>query len=128
IAWLPDASGVIGYIARTTISAVDNSSSASANLYTVGLDGNIGGSLASDQILPWDSYPAQLFVSPDGHSALTQFGSSTPYNNNVCRVDLSGGGSTAIIKNTNLFGAAPDLNYAITTATQAINPSKLLII
>ncbi|GEM_PF-2353686 len=124
ITWMPDGSSLIAYVRKTSYSAIDNSQYTGVNVYRVNLDGSLGNAIIStDQVVPSDPYYTSILpISPDGKQALAQFGS------NIYKIDLSGGSANNIIQNTYLFGASPDLRYALTTTSSAQVTSKLLVL
>jgi hypothetical protein len=121
IAWLPDESGMLAYIDKVSISSLDGSAIEGQNLYHVSSDGTIGNSINPADANPNQyGYPPVISVSPDGHTAITGFGTD------IYRVDLSGGNVTDIIQNANLLGVSPDMKFAATTVSSANNTAKLL--
>ncbi|HEY3873835.1 MAG TPA: hypothetical protein VGM92_00025 [Candidatus Kapabacteria bacterium] len=116
IAWLPDGSGIIAYLDQTTESTLDGSTSEGANLYHVGLDGSIGNAINSSSIsvdLGYLPSTPQVFVSSDGQTAITQFGTD------IFTVGINNGNITDIIQNTGLLGVSPDFKYVLTTSSSA---------
>ncbi len=123
IAWLPNESGLLATMEKTTISSLDGSTIYGENLYNVGTDGSIGNSINPVDYAPNSTtgYTSLLFVSPDGHTAYTPFGTD------IYRVDLPSGNLTDLFSNTNLLGVSPDAKYVLTTVTSAQYSTRILL-
>ncbi len=113
IAWLPDESGMLALIDKVYLN-VDGSQTEGQNLYHVSNSGSIGNSMNATDVTPntapngpyWNA--PIVFVSSDGSTAITQFGTD------IYSLGISSGNDTDIIQNTALFGVSPDGKYAVT--------------
>jgi len=129
IAWLPDESGMLAYIDKTSISSLDGSSIDGQNLYHAGSDGTIGNSIKPADAAPNQTgYAPIVSVSPDGHTAITSFITNSSGTPDIYSVDLSSGNVTDIIQNTDLLGITPDQKFVETTPSAANNTAKLLVL
>ena len=115
VAWLPDESGLLVYIDKITLSNIDGSQTEGANLYHADANGTIGNPInGSDVALSGVYYlPSSplVFISPDGQTAITQFGSG------IYSVGVQSGTVNNIIQQTGLLGVSLDFKYAATTNT-----------
>jgi hypothetical protein len=110
IAWLPDESGMLAFINKSTYNSIDGSTTNAANLYHAGSDGSLGNSInGSDVTITWTSYAPIVFIASNGQTAITQFG------NDIFSIALSSGNVTDVIRNTALLGVSPDMKYAETS-------------
>jgi hypothetical protein len=109
IAWLPDESGMIAYVDKTTYNSLDGSTTEGANLYHVGSNGSLGNSINGNDVgIIWGGYGPVVYVSSNGQTAITQFGSD------IYTVPISSGNITDIIRSTALLGVSLDGKYAAT--------------
>lgn len=123
ISWLPDESALLASIEQQNISAIDGSTYYTENLYHVGTDGSIGNALGPGTYAPNGAgYTPIVYISPDGHTALTQFA------NDIYSVDLTNGNVSDIIQNTNLLGVSPNMKYVLTTAISQQQTAKVFAI
>ncbi len=121
IAWLPDESGMVAYIDKTYESTIDGSQTEGANLYHAGSDGSVGNSInGNDVTITWTGWAPIVFVSANGQTAITQFGSE------IYNIPLGGGSITDIIQRSALLGVSPDMNYAATTTSAKGNAATIL--
>ncbi len=128
LAWLPDGSGMLAYIDKVSLSALDGSEIDGQNLYHVGSDGSVGNSINPADAAPnVYGYPPLISISADGSSAITSFANSNGVPN-VDRADFAGNTVTQLIPGTNLLGVSPDQKYVATTVSAANNTSKLLVV
>ncbi len=114
VVWLPNESGMVAYVDQVTEDAYGNQSEGQ-NLYQVNGGGTIGNAMNANSTTPSTGYRNGpiVYVSSDGKTAITQFGSD------IFSLPISGGNVNDLIQATALFGVSPDGKYAITTPTPA---------
>jgi len=118
VAWLPDASGMIGFT-QQYVRDPNNTEPLAYNLSRLSSEGGISGTIVSDKKSRYSIAP-EIFISDDGTKAIVQLDSA------LYRVNLATGDLTPLASKLVLYAVSPDLRTAVITNTSIAQPVKTI--